>query len=144
MMKTDSLFLQGKAELKFVHEDGREAVFDGDTLQFYRDPRFVGTYNYVNPVAASEVRGVGSALKFVGKNIGHFVTDVIPYAVLGNVRGKDETVAKRFESKESRIIRLRNEVERVKQERLQKSAEVDQEVEQDKQNVLPVLPRVVQ
>ncbi len=122
-----------------MHSDGREAVFDGDTLEFVRDPRYVGTYNYVNPVAASEVTGVGSALKFVGKNVGHFVTDVVPFAVLGNVRGDDKKVAAGFESREARLIRLRNEVERIKQSRQSKAEEVDQEVQRDVENVLPKL-----
>jgi hypothetical protein len=46
------------------------------------------TYNYVNPMAASEVDGVGSALEFAGRNAGHFLADVVPYYLGGNVRGE--------------------------------------------------------
>ena len=41
-------------ELKFVHSDGREAVFDGDTLKPILDPKYKGTFNYVVPVLPPE------------------------------------------------------------------------------------------
>ena len=35
----------GNPEKKFTHNDGREAVFDGDTLLPMTDPRYIATYN---------------------------------------------------------------------------------------------------
>lgn len=80
---------KGEAELKFVHEDGREAVIDGDTKQPLLDAKYMATYNYVNPMPMDEVHGPIDLLKFAGKNLGHFITDVVPYAVGGNVRGEN-------------------------------------------------------
>ncbi len=42
----------GLPERKFIHVDGREAVYDGDTGQVITDPEVAGTYNYVNPGVA--------------------------------------------------------------------------------------------
>lgn len=77
----------GKPELKFVHPDGREAVIDGDTHEPVLDAKCMATFNYVNPMPMDEVHGPVDLVKMAGKNIGHFVTDVIPYLVGGNVRG---------------------------------------------------------
>ncbi len=80
---------EGKPELKFIHPDGREAVFDGDTHELVTDPEFAGTYNYVNPAPAPEnwydLAGWGS---FAAKGLGHVVADVLPYNLGGNVRGE--------------------------------------------------------
>jgi len=38
----------GAEDLKFIHEDGRELVFDGDTRELMTEDRYMGTYNYVN------------------------------------------------------------------------------------------------
>lgn len=101
---------KGKPELKFVSTDGREAVFDGDTHELLMDPRFMPTYNYVNPMKASEVDGVGSAARFVGKNIGHFAADVVPYWIGGNVRGNDNDAAQRYVRVQERMSRQRQEI----------------------------------
>ncbi|WP_240549183.1 RHS repeat-associated core domain-containing protein [Billgrantia antri] len=78
----------GLPEQKFIHPDGREVVFDGDTLEIITDPRYVGTYNYVNPAPIPnewyDVKGWGA---WAGKGLGHGVLDVLPYALGGNVRG---------------------------------------------------------
>ena len=37
----------GRPELKYITNDGKEAVFDGDTLQSITAPRYIATYNYV-------------------------------------------------------------------------------------------------
>ena len=71
---------RGKPELKYVLLDSsgwgsREVVFDGDTLEPITDPRYMGTYNYVN------FRGT-----FV-TGVGHFLFDMLPYYIGGNVRG---------------------------------------------------------
>ncbi|WP_283241550.1 RHS repeat-associated core domain-containing protein, partial [Halomonas sp. ATBC28] len=79
----------GKPELKFIHPDGREAVFDGDTHELITDPRYMGTYNYVNPSKTPEewtdFRGWGD---WAIKGVGHGVLDVLPYIPgRNNVRG---------------------------------------------------------
>ena len=74
----------GKAELKYTNKDGREAVFDGDTLQPMTDPRYIATYNFCpiqqlpdNPVIKDYVTyGITMA--------GHAWKDVIPYYIWGN------------------------------------------------------------
>ncbi|WP_299003637.1 FG-GAP-like repeat-containing protein [uncultured Shewanella sp.] len=78
----------GKPELKFIHPDGREAVFNGDTLSLVTDPKYVGTYNYVNPAPVPDKwYDVGGWGVYAGKGFGHMVLDVAPYGVGGNVRG---------------------------------------------------------
>jgi len=75
-------------ESKFIHPDGREAVFDGITGQLVTDERYMGTYNYINP--APEPRSffdVGGAVAYIGRGMGHIVVDVVPYLIGGNVRG---------------------------------------------------------
>ena len=39
----------GTPDLKFVHEDGREAVYHKDTKELVTEPHCKGTYNYVVP-----------------------------------------------------------------------------------------------
>lgn len=78
----------GEPELKYIHPDGREAVIDGDTGEHVTDPRYVATYNYVNPMTFEEVEGLSDLPAWAGSNIGHFVADVIPYFIGGNVRGE--------------------------------------------------------
>jgi len=80
----------GQPELKYIHPSGREVVFNGDSLQPITDPRYAGTYNYVNPAPAPENwYNVGGWLSFAGRGAGHLVTDVVPYWLGGNVRGND-------------------------------------------------------
>lgn len=80
----------GKPELKFIHPDGREAVFNGDTLSLVTDPKYVGTYNYVNPAPVPDRwYDVGGWGAYAGKGLGHLVLDVVPYAAGGNVRGEN-------------------------------------------------------
>ena len=80
----------GQPELKYIHPSGREAVFDGDTLQPVTDPRYAGTYNYVSPAQAPENwYNVGGWFDFSMRGAGHLVTDVVPYWLGGNVRGND-------------------------------------------------------
>jgi hypothetical protein len=94
---------QGAPEEKFVSDDGQEAVFDGDTHRLLYDPRYMPTYNYVNPMRASDVNSVSAAASFVGRNVGHFVADVVPYALLGNVRRGDARAATRYNTVMDRL-----------------------------------------
>ena len=71
----------GSPEKKFVHPDGREAVFDGDTHQPMEDPRYMATYNYV---ALRKPGKDGTILNYIdaaGSYVGHFVLDVLPYYI---------------------------------------------------------------
>ena len=77
----------GEPEQKFIFPDGREAVYDGDTGQLVTDPRFKGTYNYVNPAELS-----WNPLKWpeiYWRGLGHFYTDMLPYYIWGNNRPPD-------------------------------------------------------
>lgn len=77
----------GETEQKFIFPDGREAVYDGDTGQLVTDPRFKGTYNYVNPAELS-----WNPLKWpeiYWRGLGHFYTDMLPYYMWGNNRPPD-------------------------------------------------------
>ena len=79
----------GKAELKFIHADGREAVFNGDSLNLVTDPNYIGTYNYVNPAPVpSQWYDIGGWTNYAVEGLGHLALDVAPYCVGGNVRGQ--------------------------------------------------------
>lgn len=81
----------GKPELKFVHPDGREAVFDGDTLQPMTNPRYKGTYNYVVPVEPPEdILDIGGWYNYATRGIGHVVLDVIPYWLTGKKNERNQ------------------------------------------------------
>lgn len=79
----------GETDLKFIHDDGRELVYDGDTKELMTDDRYMGTYNYVNATipldstpspweAYQNTRTEGSRL--------HKAYDVDPWIELGNTR----------------------------------------------------------
>lgn len=72
----------GNPEVKYVHPDGREAIYDGDTGELIDEGDLKGTYNYINP-------GDWSANPFSWRraaesDFGHIVVDVIPYKIWGN------------------------------------------------------------
>lgn len=61
----------GKPEyIKVGQPDGREAVYNSDTKELITDPRYKGTYNYVNPEG-------------VFGRIGHAIIDILPYYLFG-------------------------------------------------------------
>ena len=70
----------GKPEEKYIMDNGREAVFDGDTHLPMTDSRYMATYNYVS---LYEVPSSGAtALDYVYcvvSYVGHGVCDVLPY-----------------------------------------------------------------
>lgn len=74
----------GKPEKKFVATDGREAVFDGDTLQPVTDPRYIATYNYcpVYQVPQDNPQFLDYYLT-CATGIGHFFADMLPYYLTG-------------------------------------------------------------
>ncbi len=79
---------EGSPELKYVHPDGREVIYDGDTKQIITDPRFAGTYNYVVPSPfPNDLGDVSGGLKYISTRIGHGLVDVLPYFFGGTVRG---------------------------------------------------------
>nr|WP_289057522.1 RHS repeat-associated core domain-containing protein [uncultured Psychrobacter sp.] len=80
----------GKPELKYVHPDGREAVFNGDCLCPEIRPQYKATYNYVNPgVVPENWYNIPGWKKYVQDMVGHGVLDVAPYFGGGNVRGDE-------------------------------------------------------
>ena len=76
----------GLPERKFIHVDGREAIYDGDTGLIVDDPELRGTYNYINAAPISYWYDGPGWVIFVGRGAGHFAVDVIPYLILGNDR----------------------------------------------------------
>ena len=90
---------KGNPEEKYVHPDGREFVYDGDTKELITDPDLKGTYNYC-PAIDPKLRGkpfstdsigsffgsIGEYTKYVGESVGHFFTDMLPYYILKNER----------------------------------------------------------
>jgi len=73
----------GKPELKFVHKDGREIIFDGDTHEVVTDPNLEGTYNFSNPDG-------------IDGTIMHAIQDVLPYYLWGNSFDDDTTFWQRI------------------------------------------------
>ena len=81
---------RGKAEIKFVHPSGREVVFDGDTLERINDPKYRGTYNYVNPMSDDIERDTLAVfLEYWTRNIDHVIFDIVPYKLGDNDRDED-------------------------------------------------------
>ena len=84
-------------EIKLVHADGREMIYDGVTGAPIGSERagIMGTYNYVSmPERPAAGAGVLANIKFgasfIVRGIGHGVADVLPYKILGgNVRGSE-------------------------------------------------------
>lgn len=80
----------GKPELKFVHPDGREAVFDGDTLKPIVDSKLKATYNYVTPIQLKDldyilwdIHAPVHLIEYTGKGAGHFIFDMVPFFICG-------------------------------------------------------------
>jgi len=79
----------GTKDLKFVHPDGRELVYEGDTKELMTSDAHMGTYNYANATIPKDLtpsplesfqntRTEGSKL--------HKAYDVDPWIELGNTR----------------------------------------------------------
>ncbi len=81
----------GKIEMKYVHNiTGAELVFDGDDPDKQLTKIGIkGTPNYVNPMRLQDIKGVGSALRFAARFVGHSAVDVVPFIFGGDVRGPD-------------------------------------------------------
>ena len=71
-------------ERKFIHEDGREAVYYPSSGNLVTDPRYRGSYNFVNPAAVN----AGLFEKII-TNTQHVWFDVVPWLFGGNVRGPE-------------------------------------------------------
>ncbi len=89
---------RGNPEEKFIHSDGREAVFDGDTHLPITDSELMATYNYVVPCTIPEDASIGDYLKFAYYGAGHFFADMLPYYITGksNTREQLENKVKCF------------------------------------------------
>ncbi len=87
----------GKSELKYITDDGREAVFDGDTLEPVTDPRYIATYNYC-PLYQMPSTGAGvlDYVKLAGSGVGHFFADMVPYYLTGNSNTREQFESKVF------------------------------------------------
>ena len=75
-------------EIKFVHDDGREAVYYSHG-PLATDPAIAGTFNYINPRALPETADVGEWIAFGWYGLGHVIVDVLPWGFGDNVRGPD-------------------------------------------------------
>jgi len=79
----------GAEDLKFIHPDGRELVYDGDTNELMTDDRYMGTYNYVNAtIPADTTPGPIEAYlntRTEGSRL-HKAYDVDTWIELGNTR----------------------------------------------------------
>lgn len=79
----------GFPEVKYVHPDGREVIYDGDTRKVVTDPEIKGTFNYVNtPPFDAEKANLKDWLEFMTKGLAHGILDYLPYRGLGNARDK--------------------------------------------------------
>ncbi|MGN0517631.1 MAG: hypothetical protein ACI4II_02775, partial [Acutalibacteraceae bacterium] len=87
----------GKPELKFIHPDGREAVFDGDTLKPITEAEFIATYNY-SPLYQVPESGatVVDYAKLAGSAIGHFFADMLPYYATGKSNTREQLENSKF------------------------------------------------
>ncbi|KAA0542739.1 hypothetical protein FZW96_21210 [Bacillus sp. BGMRC 2118] len=94
-------------EEKYIHPNGREAVFNGRTIdeknntaELVTDSRYVGTFNYINPSIKPEggfpknpeemLEWMVAWSKFGATNIGHGVVDVAPWFLLGSKNTRDQ------------------------------------------------------
>jgi filamentous hemagglutinin family protein len=72
-------------EFKYVNEiTGQEVVFDGKTYEVITDVRIAGSYNYGATIE-----------RYSSASIGHFLKDMLPYAIMGTVPGYDDLYANR-------------------------------------------------
>lgn len=86
---------KGARELKYIHPDGREAVFYGGTFEPMMDPRYKGTYNYISPTlmpngAPDNLSELVDWFEFFTMGAGHVITDVVPYYLVGEKNSRDQ------------------------------------------------------
>ncbi len=77
----------GNSEQKFTHNDGREAVFDGDTLLPMTDSRYIATYNVCSIRQLPKNKNdhvITDYVLFGATTVLHGVYDVVPYYIWGN------------------------------------------------------------
>ena len=79
-------------ELKFIHDDGREAVYysgGGRRGELVTDPRFAGSFNYVNATPTpEELLDIQGWIEFAFFGFGHVIADVVPFLLFGASRGE--------------------------------------------------------
>ena len=82
----------GVYDPKFIHPDGREAVYDGGSERqtLLLEEEFMGTFNYVNGTISSHpnpgIKEMKANISTQGSKA-HKVLDVDPWVVLENTRG---------------------------------------------------------
>ena len=86
----------GKPELKYTHEDGREAVFDEDTLLEMKDARYIATYNYCPIQQLPDNPNINDYCTYAITMTGHTIQDVIPYYIWGNNYEDTSTIGERL------------------------------------------------
>lgn len=87
----------GKDELKYVHPDGREAVFNGDTLNPMLDSQYMATYNYVALMPLPDNPSITDYVAYGVRWIGHGICDVAPYVLLGGCNTREDFEARIIE-----------------------------------------------
>lgn len=80
---------KGEPEVKYVHPDGREVIYDGDTRKVLTDPELKGTFNYAN-APAKDPENLAEWLDFLSQDgvLEHIVLDIVPSKLLKNTRKK--------------------------------------------------------
>ena len=81
----------GFPEVKYVHPDGREVIYDGDTRKVITDPKIKGTFNYANaPAREKPPEDAAELFECLSQEgvLKHFLLDWLPYNRLGNTRDK--------------------------------------------------------
>ena len=81
---------KGKREIKFVHPDGQELIFDGDSKKLITKPEIRRTYNYYTPKTLDSIKGVKDIQDLAASWRGHILADMIPDIILGTNRKKKE------------------------------------------------------
>ncbi len=80
----------GLPEEKYVHPDGREFVYDGDTHQVITDPRYMGTYNYGTYGDFSENTTLNEYVEDIIGVLEHSFYDVLPYLLTFSSNTRDQ------------------------------------------------------
>lgn len=87
--------LRGKLEQKFIHPDGREVVFDGDTGEVVTDPKIKGTYNY-GPNPNSPTHWIKDIWPHIRLSENPIITEEHRHRAKLDARKKAKSIRKRF------------------------------------------------
>lgn len=79
----------GEPEVKYVHPDGREVIYDGDTRKVVIDPELKGTFNYANaPARKEKPENTEEWMRYLFQNgpLEHILYDIAPYEIEKSIR----------------------------------------------------------